>query len=111
MKKFCFRCENYHDKSHSHFKLIKNLKDTGFPTHEKNYPQAHKKANKAEKSVFGSKSFKDLETISRRLPKHSLEGKNTKSGEIEVSRKVPKKYRKEVAFHEKVENKILRKKK
>jgi hypothetical protein len=38
-------------------------------------------------------------------------GKNTKSGGIEVSKVVPPKLRKEVAFHEKTENEILRKKK
>ena len=45
------------------------------------------------------------------IPDDELIGKNSKSGKITVSKKVPKKLRAEVAFHEKVESKKLRKKK
>lgn len=105
----CSQCGKNHSSGHYHLKT--RLKDKGFPTHEKAYQSAHRVANRDEKKAFGKKAFNALEKISSKLPKHELEGKNTKSGMIEVSKKVPPKYRKEVAFHEKVENKILRKKK
>jgi len=58
---------------------------------------------------------KKASMLSKKSPKkagnHELIGKNTKSGKIEVEKKVPKALREEVAFHEKIENKILWRKK
>lgn len=109
MKK-CPKCGGNHDSSQHSYKVASRLSDKSFPTHAKGYKEAHEKANKAEEKKFGKENFKKLEKIDRRVSKHELVGKNLKSGKIEVSRKVPKDLRKEVAFHEKVENKILRKK-
>lgn len=107
----CEKCGKNHEESHPHFKLVKKLTDKGFPTHEKKYKEAHEKANKAEKRKFGVEAFRNLEAGDRKMGKHDLAGKNTKKGKIEVSRRVPKNDRREVAYHEEVENKILRKKK
>jgi|HubBroStandDraft_1064217.scaffolds.fasta_scaffold57378_3 hypothetical protein len=41
-----------------------------------------------------------MKRVDNSLPNGELSGKNTESGEIFVSAKVPKKYREEVAFHE-----------
>lgn len=99
-------------KSHDHrIHMEDSLQDKGFPTHDKRYETAHRKANQAEKKRFGEKAFKALDKIEHSLKKHELLGKNTKTGKIEVEVKVPKKLREEVAFHEEVENKILRKRK
>ncbi len=106
----CKECGKKH-LSENHYQLLSKLLDKGFPTHSKDYKNAHRKANKAEEKKFGKKSFKALEKIDRKVGKHELVGKNLKSGKIEVSKKVPKKLRKEVAFHEETENKILRKRK
>lgn len=105
----CKTCGKNHARNDPHIK--EKLTDEGFPTHSPRYKSAHRDANRAEKKKFGKKAFKELEKIDRKLSKHELAGKNLKSGKIEVSKKVPKKFRKEVVFHEEVENKILRKKK
>ena len=96
-------------EDHNHFQVKSTLDDKGFPTHSKRYLSAHHEANKEEEKKFGKKAFKKLEEIDRKVGKHELVGKNLKSGKIEVSKKVPKPLRKEVAFHEKVENRKLRK--
>ena len=91
------------------YKVVKELKDKGFPTHAKKYHSAHEEADKKEKKKFG-KNYESMKKIDSKLGKHELAGKNFRSGKIEVSSKVPKKYRKEVAYHEEIENKILKKK-
>jgi hypothetical protein len=109
--KHCPKCKKDHPNDHQHFVLANKLSDKGFPTHSKRYATAHKQADKLEKSKFGSTQYRELEKLDRKLSKHELAGKNTKSGKIEVSKKLPAKYDKEIAYHEKTENKILRKKK
>ncbi|MDE2024874.1 MAG: hypothetical protein KGJ07_00095 [Patescibacteria group bacterium] len=83
------------------------LTDKGFPTHSKFYNSAHEEASKAEKAKFPT-GYNHLKDMDRRVSKHELLGKNLKSGKIEVSQKVPPKYRREVAFHEQVENKAIK---
>lgn len=108
----CKVCGKTHDKpDHPHYRLVSSLHDSGFPTHSDRYGNAHEKANRAEKAQFGSKSYDALGRVDKGLKKHELAGKNLKSGKIEVSKKVPKKLRDEVAFHEGIESKALRKKK
>ena len=107
----CPQCGKTHDKSHPHFKEVSKLADKGFPTHSKGYKAAHREANKAEKKQFGKKKFEELEKYVRKSGKHELIGKNTKTGKIEVEKKIPKRLQNEIAYHEKTENKILRKKK
>lgn len=78
-------------------------KEKEFPLSSKKYPSAHREANKEEKAKYPS-GFKQLTKLEHHLGKEELLGHSTKSGTIQVSKKVPKKYRKEVAYHEKVEN-------
>lgn len=92
------------------YKVVKKLEDKGFPTHDKKYHSAHEEADKKEKKKFG-KDYESMKKVDSKLSKHELAGKNLKSGKLEVSSKVPKKYRKEVSYHEEMENKILSKKK
>ncbi len=108
----CKICGASHEKStHPHYKLVDSLNDKGFPRDKNDYLEAHKMANKKEKSAYGKRPFKQLERIDDKLSKHELAGKNLKTGKLEVSKRVPKKLRSEVAYHEEVENKILRKRK
>jgi len=110
MKK-CKRCNEYHSSDHPHFKLVSKLSEKGFPVDAKGYSSAHEKANKEEKGQFGERQFSQLEPLVKRAGRsHTLIGKNLPTGLVEVSKKVPGKYRNEVAFHEEVENHILRKK-
>lgn len=104
--KHCDQCGKDHSDEHPH--IIKSLSDQGFPTHDPSYHKAHIQANIAEQKRFGKKSFHELEKLDRKFGKHELAGKNLPSGKIEVSKKVPKKYREEVEYHEKIENKNLR---
>lgn len=106
----CNKCGKSHESTHPHFKLVKELNDKGFPTHSPKYASAHEKANKVEKKAY-PKGYKEMQKVDRKLSKHELAGKNERSGKIEVSKKVPKHLREEVALHEKVENKAIRKKK
>jgi len=90
------------------YKLVDKIEKRGFPTSSPLYRKAHAAANKAEKKSY-PKGFKKMEKVDNKLPKHQLAGTNKRSGKIEVSKKVPPKYRKEVALHEKVESKTFRK--
>jgi hypothetical protein len=108
-KKKCEHCNSPHHPSSYHTE--KYINDKGFPSHPHDkYEKAHIKADKAEKKKY-PKGYEELKKLDNTLSKHELAGKNTKSGKIEVSKKVPSPLREEVRFHEKVENKILRKKK
>jgi hypothetical protein len=105
----CAKCgHNHHESYHLKDKLI----DKGFPTHPKNaYRNAHEQADKAEKKKYGAKQYDALKKVDAKLNKHELAGKNTKSGKIEISKKVPKPLRSEISFHERTEHKLLRGKK
>ena len=105
----CPTCGKQHDSDHPH--IMAKLSEKGFPTKVKGYASAHAAADRAEKKKFpkGYQALKKMDITAGK--KHELIGKNTKSGKIEVSEKVPKKLRAEVAYHEKTVNKILRKRK
>lgn len=83
-------------------RMVKLIKRKGFPTSSKYYKEAHAEADNAEKKA-NSKEYKAMKKIDSKLSKHELVGKNLRSGIIEVSDKVPKKYRKGVALHEEKE--------
>ena len=112
--KHCRICESldHHTSQHdARYELKPKIKDKGFPTDQgKSYRSAHEQADIKEKAAY-SNGYAAMKKIDAELPKGELAGKNTKSGKIEVSAKVPRSLRREVAFHEKTENKILRKKK
>lgn len=89
------------------FKLVDEIKKKGFPTSSKKYPYAHRKADESEKKKY-PKGYKEMKKVDNKLKVRELAGKNLKSGKIEVSKKVPRKFRKEVAFHEMRENKEIK---
>lgn len=89
------------------YHLEKEISDKGFPRSEKRYEAAHKQADIQEKKDF-PKGYEEMKHVDARLGRHELSGKNLKGGKIEVSEKVPKKLRQEVAEHEFIENRILR---
>lgn len=84
-------------------KIVKRLSNKGFPQASKFYQEAHRQADKAEKAKFPS-GYEAMKKIDAKIPKGELAGKNLANGKIEVSAKVPAKYRAEVAFHEKQEH-------
>jgi dephospho-CoA kinase len=88
-------------------KLVKKLTNKGFPTHNKNYEYSHKKADKIEKKAY-PKGYEALKKEERHLGKKELMGKNTKSGKIEVENKFAK-HKKEIALHERIEHKEIKK--
>ena len=102
-------CSVCHSKYHStkgHFQLKDRIEDKGFPRNQKGYEKAHEKADKVEKREF-PKGYEKMKKVDANWPKNQLAGTNKKNGEIEVSKKVPPKLRKEVATHERVESKAL----
>lgn len=91
------------------YKVVRSLKARGWPTVNKSYHYAHELADKAEKKKY-RKSYERMKQVDAKLKKGELAGKNTRSGKIKVSAKVPAKYRQEVAYHERKEYKILSRK-
>jgi hypothetical protein len=89
------------------FTVVKSLRAKGWPTANKRYKEAHEIADKKEKKTYG-KSYDYMKKVDDKLKKGQLAGKNTKTGKIEVSAKVPKKYRPEVALHERTEYNVLK---
>ena len=76
----------------------------------KKYPYAHRKANEAEKERYGTTRFNRLNKIIKKvIPKGEWAGTHDKQGRIKVSRKIPRKYRGEVALHERIERDMMRK--
>lgn len=94
------------DKTKHKAKLVKKLTDKGYPLADKHYVEAHEEADKKEKRKF-PKGYQKLKKAEKKLGKHELMGKNTKSGKIEVERKF-KKNAKEIAYHERQEHKNLK---
>jgi hypothetical protein len=88
--------------------MRKSIKREGFPTSSKRYKEAHELANKKEKAKYPS-GYEKMKKVDAKLKPNELAGKSTKLGEVIVSYKVPKGLRKEVAYHERVENKELTK--
>jgi len=88
------------------YTIVKNLRAKGWPTSNKSYQEAHEIADSKEKKKYG-KSYEYMKKVDSKLKKGQLAGKNTKTGKIEVSAKVPKKYRPEVALHERTEYNVL----
>lgn len=79
------------------------LTDSSFPTHDEFYKEAHRIATKFEKRKY-PKGFEELKHLDMKVSKHELIGKNLKSGKIEVSKRVPKRLRNEVVYHEHIEH-------
>ena len=90
-------------------KLVNDITRKKDPYKNKVTLSAHKKADIAEKKKFPS-GYKSLKKNDQKLKKHEFIGENSaKDNTIEISKKLPKKYRKEVIFHEKIELKNKRK--
>jgi restriction endonuclease Mrr len=90
-------------RSKTKAKVVKQLKNTGFPTHSPYYKTAHREADNAERRTF-PKAYQAMKKVDKKLSKNALAGKNLKSGKIEVSQKVPPAYRRDVILHERTES-------
>lgn len=89
---------------HQFVKIISKISNKGYPTNNKCYQQAHQRANKAEIKKYGKKRFNELNNlINKVIPKNELAGSHTKTGIRKRSEKIPKKYWKQIDFHELVE--------
>jgi len=94
--------------------VFKRIKKAGWPVYTKSgrisskWKKAHPAANRAVLKAMGSKTAKAVNKI--KVPKNELLGSHTRGGKILVSSVVPKKLRKAIAFHERVEHKLMTKK-
>ena len=88
---------------------IKLPTSKGYPVTSNSFSGANSEADVQEKRKY-PQGYAKLKKIDKKLPKGQILGHHTKKGKIEVSKKVPKKLRNEVAYHEKVEHKIMKKK-
>jgi hypothetical protein len=99
------------------YKLVNRIKSTGWPVRTKSgkirkgWKRSHMSANAAEKKKFGDKAFAAVQRVAKRLPKDELLGSHTKAGKIKVSKVVPKHLRSQIAFHERVEHRLMTKRK
>jgi hypothetical protein len=100
----------YHSTDHPHFKTVKWAEEKGSQVNRKHYATSHEKADQAEKKAYPS-GYEDLKNLVRKVPKGELLGKVSKKGTIEVSKMVPSKERREVAYHEATEIDSLNKRK
>jgi len=91
------------------YKLVKKIKREGWPTASKKWKRSHVAANKATLKAMGSKVAKRVNKI--KVPKTELLGSHTKSGKIIISKRVPKTLRGAIAYHERVEHRLMTKKK
>lgn len=96
-------------------RVVKRIKKAGWPVYTKSgsisakWKKSHASANKAVLKAMGSKVAKQVNKI--KVPKKELLGSHTRTGKIKVSLRVPKKLRKAIALHEKVEHKLMTKRK
>ena len=93
------------------FKTVKRIIRRGWPTSSKKWAKSHREANKRERKRFGKRAFAAVQKIVEKMPKRELLGTHTKKGKIRVSARVPKKYRAQIAYHERVEHKLMTRKK
>ena len=91
------------------YKLVKRIKSKGWPVSSHKYRKAHKEADKRERKRFGKRRFKEVEAIAKKIPKGELAGKHTKTGKVIISKRVPEKYRSQIAYHERTEHRLMTK--
>lgn len=95
-------------------KVVKAIKKIGWPVYTKSgkvsqkWKKSHPAANRAVLKRFGSKTAKAVNKI--RVPNTELLGSHTREGKIKVSSRVPKKLRGAIAYHEKVEHRLMTRK-
>lgn len=96
-------------------KVVKRIKKVGWPVYTKSgkvsakWKKAHPAANRAVLKAMGSKVAKAVNRI--KVPSNELLGSHTKGGKVLVSSRVPKRLRGAIAYHEKVEHRLMTKKK
>jgi hypothetical protein len=92
-------------------KIVKHIKKIGWPVYTRSgrvserWKKAHPAANRAALKKYGAKIAKAINKI--KVPKGELLGSHTKAGKIKVSSIVPKKLRKAIVLHEKVEHRLM----
>lgn len=97
------------------YTLLKRIRRLGWPVFtpsgkvSKKWEKSHQKANKAVLKRFGSKVAKKVNKI--KVPRSELLGSHTKDGKIRISKRVPKKLRPAIELHERIESKLMRRKK
>lgn len=87
-------------------KIVKKITDKGFPYHSVNYREAHEEASTKEKKKY-PKGYAILKNKMKTLGHDEMMATNKRSGKIEIEQKF-KKYRSELAYHEKEESKALK---
>ena len=94
--------------------LVNRIKRAGWPVYTRSgrisqkWKKAHQKANKAVLKRFGSKVAKGVNKI--KVPHTELLGSHTRAGKIRISKRVPKGLRGAIAYHERVEHRLMKKK-
>lgn len=85
-------------------KIVKKIIRKPSPYKNKLVRESHVKANELEKKRY-PKGYEKLKRSERKLNSNEFLGEHTSRGKVEISKKVPKPLRREVAYHERVEYK------
>lgn len=97
------------------YTLVKRIRRLGWPVYTKSgkvsqkWRKAHPAANRAVLKRFGSKVAKQVNKI--KVPRSELLGSHTRAGKIRISKRVPKKLRKAIEHHERIEHRLMKRKK
>lgn len=83
-------------------KIVKKIAAKGCPTSSSRYREAHSEADAAEKRTY-PKAYKDMKKVDKKLGKNELAATHDRKGNIKIESKIPKKDRKDVILHERVE--------
>jgi len=96
-------------------KVVKRIKKKGWPVYTRSgkvsakWKKTHPAANRAVLKVMGPKVAKAVNKI--KVPNDELLGSHTRAGKIKVSSRAPKTLRGAIAYHEKVEHRLMTSKK
>jgi hypothetical protein len=82
-----------------------SISSRGYPVSSKKYPEAHRKADKAELKEYGTKRWDEVEKVAEDVPEKELAGSH--NDKLIVSKKVPERLRGQVLYHEKKEKEIM----
>lgn len=95
------------------YKLVKRIKRSGWPVFtrsgkvSKKWKKTHPAANRETLKRFGPGIAKAVNKI--KVKSDELLGSHTRKGKIKVSSIVPKRLRPAIAYHERVEHRLMRK--
>lgn len=85
-------------------RVLNKIISHGYPVSSPRYRKSHAEADNAEKRHY-PRAYRDLKKYSKKLGKNELLATHDKKGNILISKKVPRRDRRDIILHEDVERK------